>query len=97
MVFISKRLELEGIILLNMLGGKGQMPKKLSRRDFVKFCAGSAAAISMSGFLTPYLAQAVEEGAPPVIWIQGASCTGCSISLLNTVHPDIKDVLLKTI
>ncbi|CFX27958.1 [NiFe]-hydrogenase, small subunit [Syntrophomonas zehnderi OL-4] len=73
------------------------MPTKLSRRDFVKLCAGSAAAISMSGLLAPYLAQAVEAGAPPVIWIQGASCTGCSISLLNTVHPDIKEVLLNTI
>ncbi|HPF20630.1 MAG TPA: hydrogenase small subunit [Syntrophomonas sp.] len=73
------------------------MPKKLSRRDFVKICAGSAAAISMSGFLAPYIAQAAEAGAPPVIWIQGASCSGCSVSLLNTVHPDIKDVLLKTI
>jgi len=86
-----------GLYLLNLLGGIGHMPKKLSRRDFVKLCAGSAAAISMSGLLAPYMAQAVEAGAPPVIWIQGASCTGCSISLLNTVHPDIKDVLLKTI
>ncbi len=73
------------------------MPSKLSRRDFVKLCAGSAAAVSLSGFLAPYMAQAVEAGAPPVIWIQGASCSGCSISLLNTVHPDIQEVLTKVI
>jgi len=73
------------------------MPTKLSRREFIRLCAGSAAAISMSGFLAPFMAEAAEAGAPPVIWIQGASCTGCSISLLNTVHPSIQDVLLKVI
>jgi hydrogenase small subunit len=73
------------------------MPKKLSRRDFMRACAGSAAAISLSGYLAPYMAEAVAAGAPPVIWIQGASCTGCSISLLNTVHPDIQKVLTEVI
>ncbi len=69
----------------------------LSRRDFFKLCAGGTAAISMSGFLAPFLKEAVAAGNPPVIWLQGASCTGCSISLLNTVHPDIKEVLLNVI
>lgn len=73
------------------------MPKKLSRRDFLRVCAGSAAAISLSGYLAPYMAQAVEAGAPPVIWIQGGSCSGCSVSLLNTVHPNIEKVLLEVI
>ncbi len=73
------------------------MPSKLSRRDFVKLCAGSAAAISLSGYLAPFLQEAVAAGAPPVIWLQGASCTGCSISLLNTVHPDIQKVLTEVI
>lgn len=74
------------------------MPTKLSRREFLRLTAGSAAAISMSGFLAPFIKEAVAAGeAPPVIWIQGASCTGCSISLLNTVHPSIKEVLLETI
>jgi hydrogenase small subunit len=73
------------------------MPGKLSRRDFIRLCAGSAAAISLSGYLAPFMAEAAAAGAPPVIWLQGASCTGCSISLLNTVHPDIKEVLLNTI
>ncbi|MGE5372378.1 MAG: hydrogenase small subunit [Solirubrobacterales bacterium] len=74
------------------------MPTKLSRRDFLRLAAGSAAAISMSGFLAPFMAQAVAEGTvPKVIWIQGASCTGCSVSLLNTVHPDIAEVLTKII
>jgi len=30
----------------------------------------------------------------PVIWFQGATCTGCTISVLNGVSPSIKNVLL---
>lgn len=74
------------------------MPTKLNRRDFLKACAGSAAAISLTGYLAPFMQQAVAAGeAPKVIWLQGASCTGCSISLLNTVHPDIQKVLTEVI
>lgn len=74
------------------------MAKELSRRDFMRACAGTAAAVSLTSYLAPYMAQAVAEGtAPPVIWLQGASCTGCSISLLNTVHPDIQKVLTEVI
>lgn len=30
----------------------------------------------------------------PVIWIQGAGCTGCSVSLLNSVSPSIRNLLI---
>lgn len=30
----------------------------------------------------------------PVIWLQGAGCTGCSISILNSRSPKIKNLLL---
>ncbi len=30
----------------------------------------------------------------PIIWIQGAGCTGCSVSVLNTVSPRIQNLLL---
>lgn len=30
----------------------------------------------------------------PVIWFQGAACTGCSISILNSVSPTIKNILI---
>jgi hydrogenase small subunit len=30
----------------------------------------------------------------PVIWLQGASCTGCSVSILNAVSPRIQNLLL---
>jgi len=72
----------------------------LSRRDFLKLCGGSAAALGLSQTFVPEIAHALEKaaaGQPPVIWLAGSACSGCSVSLLNTVHPDIKDVLLKII
>jgi hydrogenase small subunit len=72
----------------------------ITRRQFLKICAGTGAAISVSGTLIPEIVTALEKAAtgnPPVLWIQGAGCTGCSVSLLNTVHPSIAEVLLKII
>ncbi len=72
--------------------------KGISRRDFMKLCAGSVAAVSLSQALLPELAKAVPAaGNPPVLWIQGASCTGCSISLLNSAQPGVKEILTEII
>ena len=30
----------------------------------------------------------------PVIWLQAATCTGCSVSMLNSVSPTIKNILI---
>ena len=30
----------------------------------------------------------------PVIWLATAACTGCSVSLLNTASPTIKNLLV---
>lgn len=31
----------------------------------------------------------------PVVWLQGATCTGCSISVLNSIRPSIANLLLE--
>ncbi len=72
----------------------------ITRRQFLKICAGTGVAISVSGTLVPEIVSALEKAAagnPPVLWIQGGGCTGCSVSLLNTAHPTIAEVLLKII
>ena len=72
----------------------------LTRRQFLKICGGAGAAFSLSRALIPEIVAALEKavaGNPPVLWIQGAMCTGCSTSLLNTVHPNIAEVLLNII
>ena len=33
----------------------------------------------------------------PVIWLQCATCTGCSVSVLNSVSPTIKNVLVDAV
>ena len=33
----------------------------------------------------------------PVVWLQTAACTGCSVSLLNSASPTIKNILIDQI
>jgi hydrogenase small subunit len=72
---------------------------KLSRRDFLKLSAGSAAALGLllTGFpsFEKLLAASVKEY--PVIWLQGGSCSGCSVSVLNSLSPKIQDVLVSQV
>jgi hydrogenase small subunit len=72
----------------------------LTRREFLRICGGGVAGISLSQVFIPEIVDALEKavtGKPPVLWIQGAGCSGCSVSLLNSVHPTIAEVLLKII
>ncbi len=71
----------------------------VSRRNFLKTVTGTAAGIGISQVFNPALVSALEKALEthPVIWVQGQGCTGCSVSLLNSVDPSIADVLLKVI
>jgi hydrogenase small subunit len=56
--------------------------------------------MGFSQLVVPEIVHALETAAakkPSVIWLQGANCTGCTVSLLNTAHPTIAEVLLKII
>ena len=33
----------------------------------------------------------------PLVWLAASACTGCSISLLNTTSPSIKNILIDEI
>lgn len=71
---------------------------RITRREFLRLATISAAALGLtpSDFLK--LGEALASStSPPVIWLQGAACTGCSIALLNVTNPTIDDVLLNTI
>ncbi len=72
----------------------------LTRRRFLQLAAGSAAAVGASRFWVPEVANALMDPKvqnTPVIWLQGQSCAGCSVSLLNANHPGIADTLLDVI
>jgi hydrogenase small subunit len=72
----------------------------LNRRQFLKMGASLAAAMGLgTGFITP-VAEALAElstGQAPVLWLQGQSCSGCSVSLLNTENPSPATVLTRYI
>lgn len=74
---------------------------ELSRRDFVRICTGTVAGIGVSGMFHPFvrdvLAETLTGERPPVFWVQGQGCTGCTVSLLNNAHPGIAKVLLDII
>jgi hydrogenase small subunit len=76
----------------------------LTRREFLELMGKGAVAIGLSSvavWTSPVkkaLAENVANGGNlPVIWLQGQSCAGCSVSTLNTVHPDIAEMLTETI
>jgi hydrogenase small subunit len=71
--------------------------KTVSRRQFLKHAGATAALLGLSEAMIPQLAKALEElaaGKPPVIWIQGQNCTGCSVSFLNSNYPGVGDLVL---
>ena len=74
----------------------------ISRRDFLRLCTASSAALALSPLDIFRLEQALANPAgPSVLWLQGAGCTGCSVSFLNRIAPTAPttaaDVLINTI
>lgn len=75
---------------------------KVGRRDFLKYCIGSAAVLGLDASVVGALKKTLAAGGgPPVIWLSAANCTGCTVSLANLVstsHPtDVADLLINTI
>jgi hydrogenase small subunit len=69
----------------------------LSRRDFLKFCGGAAAALGLSDLFTAeMIANALESAAkkPPLIWLEGQDCAGCTISLISVEDPTPASLIL---
>ncbi|MFZ7101315.1 MAG: hydrogenase small subunit [Peptococcaceae bacterium] len=72
----------------------------LSRRKFLKLCMQSTAGIGLASLLRPNILTALAQGEiprPPVIWLELGSCTGESISLDNTLDPNLKRLFLEMI
>jgi hydrogenase small subunit len=62
----------------------------LTRREFLKAAAMTVATVEFTK-----LQEAVAgSGDPPVIWLQGQGCTGCSVSFLNSIYYASADALL---
>ncbi|MFH1150237.1 MAG: hydrogenase small subunit [Actinomycetota bacterium] len=72
--------------------------KSVTRRQFLRHAGATAAMLGLSEALIPQLASALQQlatsGKPAVIWIQGQSCTGCSVSFLNSNYPSVADLVI---
>ena len=64
--------------------------RKFTRREFIELSGRFVALMGLGSTAIPGLSQALEQLAQkntPVLWLQGQSCSGCSVSLLNSEEP----------
>lgn len=75
------------------------MKTAFSRRDFMKLAGMLTASAALPKHLTEVLAAGLERLAEStrVVWLQGQSCSGESISLLNSIDPNPADLLTRYI
>ncbi len=72
--------------------------KEPTRRQFLQAGAMLAAMLGLGSGAVSRLAQAAEElatGKAPVLWLQGLSCSGCTVSLLNSDHPGPAEIITR--
>jgi len=70
-----------------------------SRRDFIKYCTVMAGSMGLSAGAGMRIAEAITNPAarPPVIWLHGQDCTGCTETLLRPSHPSLDTLILDLI
>lgn len=71
----------------------------LNRREFLKIMGGTTAALAFPGVMIQGCKKALEQASARtnVIWLEAQSCSGCSVSLLNKLNPDIVSVITEHI
>ena len=74
---------------------------ELNRRDFLKYSAITAAALGLSQTdVITRVGQAMAASAskkPPVIWLEGQDCAGCTTSFASALHPPAASLILDTL
>ncbi|MDH3997549.1 MAG: hydrogenase small subunit [Desulfuromonadales bacterium] len=68
--------------------------KGINRRDFIKFCTATTAALALPMSFVPTVAEAVEAQRPPVIWVEYQSCSGDSEAFLRANQPTAGEIIL---
>lgn len=72
----------------------------INRRDFLGISAKLAGLMGLGTWAIPKIAGALESlggETPPVLWLQAQSCSGCSVSLLNSENPGPAELLIRYI
>jgi len=73
---------------------------QISRRSFLKYCTLASASLGLGVSELEALGQTLAKAdSPPILWLQGSGCSGCTVSFLNYVSPtapvDATDVLIR--
>ncbi len=71
---------------------------EINRRDFMKYCATTAAFLGLSKLeftrkVSAALASA-SSSKPPVIWLEGQDCAGCTVSFAGALNPPVASLIL---
>lgn len=71
---------------------------EISRRDFMKFCGAMAAVMGISKMefansLAATMAESTSKK-PPVIWLEGQDCAGCTVSFAGALNPPVASLIL---
>lgn len=71
----------------------------VSRRNFIRWAVAAPVAAGFLDEFLPQLASALQEAVKeyPIVWLQASTCSGCSVSVINTIHPSIKNVILEQV
>ena len=70
----------------------------VDRRNFLKFCTQTAAALGLSAAFVPKVVEAMEtKPRIPVLWLHGLECTCCSESFIRSSHPIAQDIIMNMI
>jgi len=73
---------------------------EITRRRFLELSLKLSAITGLGSSAIPRIAEALGELSAhqaPLLWLQGQSCSGCSVSLLNSDHPDPVTLLISYI
>lgn len=76
------------------------MSASITRREFLALGTKLAAMMGLGSALSADMADALEklaQGNTRVLWLSGQSCSGCSVSLLNSTHPGPAEILTRYI
>lgn len=72
---------------------------KFNRKQFLKYSSALSLSLGYGASAGPKIAKALETAVqkPPLLWIEGQSCGGCTASALNSTAPSFSELLLEMI
>ncbi len=70
--------------------------RKVSRRDFLKFCGLMAGTLALNSVYAAKIAKALSDPARrlPVVWAEFQDCAGCTEALLRASNPTVSELVL---